>query len=93
MPLKLKEIFLICADAKELIHWLIGLSVLINLEGKTCGNCDNGKFGFRRDSSYSSDGFVWRCSNKSCNKKISIRFQLELVAGSRNINQLWKKFS
>lgn len=73
MPLKLKEIFLICADAKELIHWLIGLSVLINLEGKTCVNCDNGKFGLRKDSSYSSDGFVWRCSNKSCNKKISIR--------------------
>jgi hypothetical protein len=40
---------------------------------ENCGSCNNGKFGLRKDSSYSSDGFVWRCSNKACHKKNSIR--------------------
>lgn len=80
MQFKLKYIFGICSDVRNLIHWLIGLSLLINLDDK--GICNSGKFGLRKDCSYSSNGCLWRCSNKKCSGKI----QYGSGARSRTIN-------
>jgi transposase-like protein len=73
MPLKLKDIHKKSSDVIVLIRWLIELCVLIDLEGRTCGKCEIGKFGLRKDATFFSDGHVWRCLNKKCNKKIFIR--------------------
>ncbi|XP_061191636.1 uncharacterized protein LOC133199826 [Saccostrea echinata] len=73
MPVKLKDIYQKSADLTCLIQWLIGLNVLIDLNGETCKSCETGKFGLRKDSSYSRDEHVWRCSNKKCHKKVSVR--------------------
>ena len=58
---------------QNLIFWLIEIGLLLNLGAATFNFCKNGHFGLRKDESYSRDGFCWRCSNKKCNKKVSIR--------------------
>jgi hypothetical protein len=69
MPLKLNDVFFNLCGSKR----IDSVADRIILDGKTCGSCDSGKFGLRKNSSYSSDGFVWKCSNKACHKRISIR--------------------
>ena len=73
MPIWLKEIFQKATDLTCFIRWLIQLHLLLDLEGAYCIKCGFGEFGLRKDSSFSSDQHVWRCSNKKCNKKVSIR--------------------
>ena len=73
MPYKLKDLGRICENVEVLIDWLIQLNLLLNLKDCVCKFCDFGHFGLRRDTSFSRDCYVWRCSNKKCHKKVSIR--------------------
>ena len=73
MPIKLKDLAVICSSVGNIIDWLLKLGLLLNLSGCACKFCESGTFGFRKDSSYGTDGCCWRCSNKSCNKKVSLR--------------------
>ena len=73
MPLKLKDLSKKCESIESVIDWLFGLGLLLNLSSCICNFCKAGHFGLRKDSSYSRDNYIWRCSNKKCNKKISLR--------------------
>lgn len=73
MPLKLKDLAKICESTESIIAWLINLNLLLNLKDCICKFCEIGRFGFRKDSSFSRDNYVWRCSNKKCHKKVSVR--------------------
>jgi hypothetical protein len=71
--MKFKDLVKICDSVESIINWLIQVGLILNLRASICKSCGFGVFGLRKDSSYSSDGHVWRCSNKKCNKKVSIR--------------------
>lgn len=73
MPFKLRELFKITDHTEILIDWLLKIGLLLNLSGIVCQFCEKGRFGLRKDSSFSKDNCCWRCSNKECNKKVSIR--------------------
>ena len=45
----------------------------MELSGVSCKFCEKGRFGLRKDSSFSTDQCCSRCSNKACGKKVSIR--------------------
>ena len=61
----------ICSSSCHLQSYLRLHKVLFNFH-RRCERCDNGVINLRRDSS-TCDGQVWRCSNKKCNFKQSIR--------------------
>lgn len=73
MPTRLFDLFGKCSSVENLISWLFQLGLLLSLGGCACKSCQEGRFGLRKDESFSRDGYCWRCSNKRCNKKVSIR--------------------
>ncbi|XP_076082558.1 uncharacterized protein LOC143053655 [Mytilus galloprovincialis] len=73
MPIKLKDLFIICESVEKIIQWCFSLGLILDLSGEVCKKCSHGHFGLRKDSSFSNDIFYWKCSNKKCNKKVSIR--------------------
>jgi transposase-like protein len=72
MPFVYDDIYEICKNRRFLIDWLQG-KVLLGNFNSICDICGEGSFRLVEDSSYSKDGVVWRCTNRKCNKKISIR--------------------
>ena len=67
------DIYEYCRDLEgKLLPWLWSLGVLgyFNVD---CLSCKHGKVGLRKDTSRAADGLVWRCSNKKCGYKVSIR--------------------
>lgn len=64
MPLKLKDLSKYVSLQNLLLH---------GCKDCICKFCEIGRFGFRKDSSFSRDNYVWRCSNKKCHKKVSVR--------------------
>ncbi|XP_076106327.1 uncharacterized protein LOC143074994 [Mytilus galloprovincialis] len=73
MPIKLKDLFIICESVEKIIQWCFSLGLILDLSGEVCKKCSHGHFSLRKDSSFSNDIFYWKCSNKKCNKKVSIR--------------------
>lgn len=73
MPLRLRDLFKVIENIEKLIQWLFQLGLVLDLSGVLCQFCDKGRFGLRKDSSFSTDLCCWRCSNKACGKKVSIR--------------------
>ncbi|CAC5405116.1 unnamed protein product [Mytilus coruscus] len=73
MPIKLKDLFIICESIEKIIQWCISIGLILDLTGEVCKKCSHGHFGLRKDSSFSNDIFYWKCSNKKCSKKVSIR--------------------
>ena len=72
MPFVYDDIYEICKERRFLIDWLQGRGLLGDLSG-ICECCFEGKGKLVEDKSYSKDGVVWRCTNRKCNKKVSIR--------------------
>lgn len=72
MSLVYDEISEICSDQRRLIEWLSEEGLLGDFSGG-CELCCEGVKRFVKDSSYSKDGVVWRCTNRKCNRKTSIR--------------------
>lgn len=73
MPLRLRDLFKLTENTDRLIQWLFQLGLFLELSGVSCKYCDKGRFGLRKDLSFSTDQCCWRCSNKACGKKVSIR--------------------
>ena len=73
MPLRLRDLFKLTENIENLIQWLFQLGLVLELSSVSCKFCDKGWFGLRKDSSFSTDQCCWRCSNKACGKKVSIR--------------------
>ena len=55
-----------------LIPWLIEIGILGDYS-VDCQTCLKGKLGLRKDTSLKLDECTWRCSNKKCGFKVSIR--------------------
>ena len=73
MPkLKYDDIYHITLDFIRLLSW-IGEYGLIGDFGKACIYCEEGRFTSKKDSSWSTDGHLWHCTNKSCGKNILLR--------------------
>lgn len=66
------DIYEICKNRRYLIDWLQRFGLLGDFGG-VCSVCVEGSVRLVEDKSYSKDGVVWRCSNRKCNKKTSIR--------------------
>lgn len=73
MPLRLRNLFKLTESIENLIQWLFQLGLVLELSGVECKFCEKGRFGLRKDLSFSTDKCCWRCSNKICGKKVSIR--------------------
>lgn len=72
MPFLYDDLARVCFDKRNLISWLQEKELLGDFGG-LCDKCFNGKVFLRTDKSYSKDQVVWKCSNRNCNKKTSIR--------------------
>lgn len=66
------DIYEICKNRRFLIDWLQIKGLLGNFNG-LCDHCSEGSLHLVEDKSYSKDGVVWRCTNRNCNKKVSVR--------------------
>lgn len=73
MAFKLKDLYRLTTSVEILIEWLFSLGLLLNLKGELCCYCEIGHFGLRKDPTFSRDIYHWKCSNKSCSKKVSLR--------------------
>ena len=66
----LEDLFALCQggqDCSILVAWLKEKKVIGDFTDEKCEKCD---VALIRDA---KDSFVWRCNNRRCNKKISIR--------------------
>ena len=56
----LRNQFKLTGNIESIIHWLfqlIKLGLILELSGVSCKFCENGRFGLRKDSSFSTDLF------------------------------------
>ena len=72
MSLVYDDIYEITRDTLGLILWLQNKGVIGYFMGE-CPRCLEGKITLEKDSSYSKNGFVWRCTKKECGYKNSVR--------------------
>jgi hypothetical protein len=63
MPIKMKDVFNTCENAEK-VQWSISLGIIFDLAGEVCKKCNHGHFGLRKNSSFSSDGYFWKCNDK-----------------------------
>ena len=61
----------VCHHGLAQCLWHKGL--IGNFTDEDCVKCIHGKIRLVKDASYSKDKACWRCSNRQCNSKISIR--------------------
>ena len=66
------DIYEICREKVGLHNWLRQRGLLGDFAG-ICQKCQEGYITVVKDSSYPADGVVWRCMNRRCNRKITIR--------------------
>ena len=88
MPFVYDDIYEICKERRFLIDWLQGRGLLGDFSG-ICECCFEGKVKLVEDKYYSKDGVVWRCTNRKCNKKVSIR-EGSWFSGSHLLEQIVK---
>ena len=76
-----EDIVVICHNG-EAVDWLRQRGILGNFAGEDCKKCRErekenggnvGQIRLVKDTSYKTDGKVWRCNNRKCNAKVSIR--------------------
>lgn len=71
-PLKYDELYEICKDRDSIYCYLRQHNLVGDFSGP-CDQCDIGRITLKKDKSYSKDKCVWRCTNKYCYRKFSIR--------------------
>ena len=69
--MRLRELYRIIDDNPH--TWLRRRGLIGDFSDEDCGKCGTGRMKLVKDSSYSKDGHCWRCSNRKCNSKVSIR--------------------
>ena len=85
-----EDLIFLCLDKSKLHDWLWEKDMIYDLRGVQCWKCVKGTFGLRSDTSRKSDGCVWRCSNKECHKKVSIRKDRWFAGSHLKIEQILK---
>ena len=55
-----------------------------------CPRCTEGRMRLVRDASYSKDEMVWKCTNRKCNKKVSVRKGSWLEGSHLTLEQILK---
>ncbi len=68
----LEDIYDICRSDTSLHNWCREKGLIGEFSGE-CDKCHHGNLNLRKDKSYSKDGVCYRCTNKKCNFKQSIR--------------------
>ena len=89
MPFVYDDLAEICRNNNTLISWLQEKELLGDFGGP-CLRCLKGHFTMRKDSSYSKDGVVWRCSNSKCTNKTSIRTDSWFFGSHLTLSQIVK---
>ena len=70
----LEDVFDLCRkDKGEIGKWLRRHEVIGNFQDMDCPSCHSGRLRLVKDASYSKDGYCFKCCDRSCNKKVSIR--------------------
>ena len=70
--MRLRDVYNIISDNVSTHAWLRRKCFIGDFTDEDCGKCDQERLRLVRDT-YKSDGHCWRCNNKSCNGKVSIR--------------------
>jgi hypothetical protein len=60
---KTSSIYLYVKLKSLAFQWCISLGIIFDLAGE---KCNHGDFGLRKDSSFSSYGYFWKCSDNKC---------------------------
>lgn len=70
----LEDVFDLCRKSKEDIgKWLRREGIIGDFQDHDCPNSCGGKLRLVKDASYSKDEYVYKCTNRKCNKKVSVR--------------------
>ena len=70
--MKLRDVYAI-TRSDDLAQWLRRKGLIGDFTDEDCVKCNHGKMRLVKDASYSKDKACWRCSNRQCNSKVSIR--------------------
>ena len=70
--MKLRDLYAI-TRSDGLAQWLWCNGLFGDFTDEDCVKCNYGKMRLVKDASYSKDKACWRCSNRQCNSKVSIR--------------------
>ena len=84
-----EDIIELCQSG-EVPRWLRRKGVIGDFSGRNCLKCSTGTTKLVRDTSYKSDGKVWRCSNRKCNSKVSVRKGSWLDGSDLSMEQVLK---
>ena len=70
----LGDIFELCGKSKEdILRWLRRQLIIGDFTDQDYPRCTEGWMRLVRYASYSKDEMVWKCTNRKCNKKVSVR--------------------
>ena len=67
-----RDIIKLCMDKEKLHGWLRERGIIGEFNGQLCEICCDGQWRLIKDKTL-SDEWIWRCNNKKCRKKKSIR--------------------
>uniref|UniRef100_A0A1X7UMI0 Uncharacterized protein n=1 Tax=Amphimedon queenslandica TaxID=400682 RepID=A0A1X7UMI0_AMPQE len=77
----LEDVFNICRKSKEyVLKWFRREGIIGDVQDYDCPSCGcSGNMRLMKDSSYSKDTMVWKCSNRKCNKKVKAFSHLSTI--------------
>ena len=67
------DVYEICRNFDELKNWLQQKELFGDFQGELCSKCNSGFLHLVKDISYKEDKVVYRCTNRKCNSKKTIR--------------------
>jgi len=70
--MRLKDVYDITRSNAALLDFLRSNNILFSFDG-LCDRCADGHMHLVHDSSHVSDGLKWRCTNRCCNFKMSLK--------------------
>jgi hypothetical protein len=74
-PVRFEDLVRLSDDGQKLLNFCYDTQLLGYWQDFLCLKCQHGHYSLRKDSSYNQmDGGCWRCTNKKCNHKFSMRY-------------------
>ena len=87
----LEDVLELCRKSKEdILRWLRRELIIRDFTDQDCPMCTEGRMRLVRDASYSKDEMVWKCTNRKCNKKVSMRKGSWLEGSHLTLEQILK---
>lgn len=79
-----------CRKSKEdVLKWFRREGIIGDFQDYDCPSCGrSGNMRLTKDSSYSKDMTIWKCSNRKCNKNVSVRKGSWLEGSKMTIEQV-----